>query len=451
MSSFDLLVQGRVVTPDIMLEEGWVAINKDQIVAVGTGPAPDARRTDSYGDSLIFPGIIDGQTHAGSYQGLAGIESTTRSAIAGGVTTIVDMPYDNPEPLNTVERLDDKVEAIQKFAYCDVALYATVAKGQGVAAVQALVNAGIVAFKISAFESHSVRFPRIPNNEALDLLEALAPTSVPLGIHNEDQEVVLSRIADLKAKNLKEPSCHEPSRPLAAELAATATFLELGAAAGAHAHIVHLSHESGFDLVKAYRERGTRSTGELCVHYLLLDADRDIARLGAQMKVNPPIRGGAIDGLWQALERGDVEFVSSDHSSWPIDNKLTSSIFDAGAGIPGLETLVPGFFTFLSERHSNPERLLALYLCEKPARFFGLWPRKGCVAPGADADLMVLSPETWTFDASKTHDDLNWSPFDGASFRGRVQATYLRGQIAFSDGVVRGQPGMGTYVPRVPA
>ena len=128
---FDLVVRGRLVTPGGTMDGGWLAVRGERIASIGTGPAPGATRVHDAGASFVMPGVVDGQTHAGSYGGLAGIRSTTRGAVSGGVTTIVDMPYDNPDPLTTVARLERKVEAIERDAYCDVALYGTIGKGQG--------------------------------------------------------------------------------------------------------------------------------------------------------------------------------------------------------------------------------------------------------------------------------------------------------------------------------
>ena len=449
--TYDRIVRGTLILPDSTLPDGWVAIAAGRIVAIGGGDAPAADVTDDYGDALVFPGFVDGQTHATSYEGLPGFEATTRAAVAGGVTTMVDMPYDNPDPLNTVERLERKIAAVEAHACCDVALYGTIAPGQGVAAMAPLAAAGICAFKISSFESHPVRFPRLPADETLAILEASVETGLPVGLHNEDQEIVRASIAALKASGRTTPEWHEPSRPLAAEMAATANFLELGMATGAHVHIVHLSHPRGYDLVARYREEGLRATAELCVHYLHFDAERDGARLGARMKVSPPIRSGMIGGLWDALVDDKVALVSSDHSSWPVDNKLVPSIFDAGAGIPGLETLVPSFYTDLATRVADPARVLCDMVSERPARLFGLWPRKGALAPGFDADIAVLALEPTVFDASHSHDGLNWSPYDGETFAARVAATYVRGERVWDGSRVTGAPGSGAFVPRTAA
>ena len=450
MAEVEKVVRGRVVVQGEVIDRGWLAIAEGKIVAIGTGDAPTANDLHDVGDAWVMPGAIDGQTHAGSYQGLPGIESTTRSAVAGGVTTIVDMPYDNPDPVNTVARLHAKVEAINSLAYCDVALYGTVAKGQDMREIAAMAREGICALKISWFENHPIRFPRIPADQTLDLLEAAGPLGLPVGLHNEDQEIVLARIARMKAMGKTTFEWHAPSRPEAAEMAATAAFLELGADTGAHAHIVHISTPRGYDLVDAYRHAGFKATGEMCIHYLIFDAAEDGPRLGALMKVGPPIRAGVREGLWAAVDRGSVEFISSDHSSWPVTNKKTASIFDAGAGIPGLETLVPALFTAFATRGQPAPQKTAEYLCERPAKFFGLWPQKGALMVGADADVMILEEGSWPYDSAGAHDDLNWSPYDGQTFTARVAATYVRGQRAWDGKSIVSRPGLGRYARRLP-
>jgi len=444
----DEVIRGTIVTPTGPIENGWLAIEGGKIAAIGEGVAPAADRVHDAGTALVIPGVIDGQTHAGSYGGLKGIASTTRSAVAGGVTTIVDMPYDNPSPLNTMERLEEKKAAIAEHAHANVALYGTVMPGQDMAQVLPLIEGGVVAFKISGFESSPTRFPRIAADQLLDLFEALAPTDVPLGIHNEDQEIVHARIAKARAAGENGIEAHSSSRPLAAEQASTAHFLELGALTGAHAHIVHLTSSRGFHLVQNYRRDGFRATGELCVHYLWFDPSIDSA-LGARMKVNPPIRPGQIEALWDNVVAGRVAFVSSDHSSWPIDNKFTPSIFDAGAGVPGLETLLPAFYTGAAQRQLDALQLTVAQLAERPAKFFGLWPQKGALQAGADADIAVLALEPNLWDETKAHDALNWSPFHGRQFDCRVARTYVGGKLAWDGSAIVNTPGDGKYAPRL--
>jgi allantoinase len=446
--TYDIVIRGTAVLPEGPLENAWIAVKDGKIAAIGTGEAPDAAQSVDVGADLIIPGVIDGQTHACSYGGLPGIRSTTRSAVAGGITTIVDMPYDNPDPMNSVERLEAKIAAIREHAHSNVALYATVMPGQPVDEIEDLIAGGVVAFKISTFESSPTRFPRISSNQTLEIFGALADTAIPLGVHNEDQEIVRANIAAAKAAGLDGIEAHSESRPPAAEMAATAQFLELGAAAGAHAHIVHLTTTRGFDLVENYLADGYRATGELCIHYLWLDPEIDGPELGAKMKVNPPIRPGQIELLWDDVATGRVAFVSSDHSSWPIDNKFTASIFDAGAGVPGLETLLPAFYTGAETRGHDAASLTVEQLCERPAKFFGLWPQKGALLVGADADIAILKAEPQIWDSAKAHDELRWSPFDGREFSVRVVSTYVNGKLAWDGTDIVNAPGDGQYTGR---
>lgn len=451
MGMADLLIRGNVVTPSGVLEDGWVTVKGEKIAAVGTGTEPPASQRLDAGTSYVMPGLIDGQTHAGSQFGFSGVEFATKAGIAGGITTIVDMPYDEPQPVDSVAVLNEKVAAIARHALADVALYGTVSKVPSVDNIRGLVDAGVAAFKISSFENHPTRFPRITNEHALTLLETVAHTKVPVGLHNEDQEIVKATIARLVEQGKTAPEHHDESRPISAELTATVNFLELGAASGAHVHIVHISTPRGFDIVRQYADSGVRATAEMCIHYLHFDAAEDIQRLGALMKVNPPIRSNVREALWQELKNGNVAFVSSDHSAWPLARKQSPSIYQVAAGIPGLETLAPAFFSGLKRRGEDAAVQTAYLMAEQPARFFGLWPRKGALVPGADADITIMDPTPWTYRAGQPHDTLGWSPFDGEQFDARATATFVRGRKVWDGQKVTVEPGHGRYVPRIDA
>ncbi|HEY0120820.1 MAG TPA: dihydroorotase family protein [Rhizobium sp.] len=448
MADYSAIIVGNVVTSGRVIQDGWLAICDGKIAAIGNGSPPDADSVHDASGRYVLPGTIDGQTHAGSQFGFPGLEQTTRSAIAGGITTIVDMPYDEPDPISTVSLLREKAAAADRYAHCDVALYATITNDSDLAEVPAMIEAGACAFKVSSFENHPTRFPRIRNDRMLALMHLLAPTDIPFGLHNEDQDIIRATMAQQRTTGKTGAELHDPSRPEIAELVATATFLEMGRSTGAHVHIVHLSSQRGFELVRRYQADGARATGEMCIHYLHFDAAEDVARLGALMKVNPPIRSGERDGLWSELLLSGAEFVSSDHSAWPLSRKTVASSFDAPAGIPGLETLLPAFLTDAAKRGLDPWSLAAKYLSERPAKFFGLWPRKGAIAVGADADITIVTPGDWTFDATKTHDGLHWSPFDREDFVARPSTTFVRGQRVWDDDKVLGTAGTGRFVAR---
>ena len=386
----DLVLIGTIVTPHAALARGWIAVDGETITALGADAPPDARSVHDYGDAWILPGGIDAQTHAGSYRGLPGLEPTSRAAVCGGITTMVEMPFDHPTPLNSMDLFAAKVAAIRTLSYSDVALYGTLAPHQPTDVMAPLAEAGVCGFKISVCESHPTRFPRIPADQQFAMLQEAARLGLPVGIHNEDQEIVRDATARVRAAGTATLKDHSDCRPVAAELAATALFLELAAVAGAHAHIVHVSTPRGFDLVARYAQEGHKATGEICMHYLVFDPAIDGERLGARIKVNPPIRPGGREALWAQIAAGRVTCVSSDHSTMSLENKLAGSIFEAGPGVPGIETLMPALFTGLRAHGLDAPAMMASLMAEGPAKLFGLWPRKGAIAPGADADFAVL-------------------------------------------------------------
>ncbi len=229
--SYEKVVCGTVITPEGPISGGWIAIDGETIRAIGSGKPPQASQVHDFGQSWIVPGGIDAQTHAGSYLGLPGLEPASRAAVCGGITTMIEMPFDNPIPLSTMELFHAKVQAVKDLSYCDVALYGTCAPQQDTAEMYNLAKAGVCAFKISVCESHPVRFPRIPADQQLAKLQACAELGLPLGIHNEDQEIVRSHTQRMRATGQESLQVHSESRPEAAELAATALFLELAAGA----------------------------------------------------------------------------------------------------------------------------------------------------------------------------------------------------------------------------
>lgn len=443
---FDLIVRGDLVLPERVQKDGWLAVAGGRIAAVGVGDAPEAASLVDARGKFVFPGVIDGQVHAGSHAGVAGLADATVAAAAGGVTTIVDMPFDDPAPANTPDMLRTKIEAIGRLAMVDVALYAAPRKGAGTEGIAEMAAAGACAFKVSTYEYHPVRFPRFDTGELMALFPAIRDTGLPVAFHNEDPYLVDRLTAELKAAGRTGPESHAASRPPLAELVANVAVFEIARQSGVRCHIVHSTLARGFDHVRWYRSQGVAASGETCVQYLVFQAD-DVLRLGARLKQNPPIRSAEeVAALWEKVVAGEVDFVSSDHVAWPLSRKSDPDMFKNGAGVPGLETLLPALWTgMVRDRGLCPSRVARL-LSEGPARHFGLWPRKGGLVPGADADFTLLTPGDWTFDAAGMASEVKWSPYDGLRFGARVAGTWLRGTPVFADGRVVGRAGGGAFV-----
>jgi allantoinase len=449
--NFDLVIRGDLVLPEEVLADGYVAIADGRIGALGAGTPPLARETIDARGQLVFPGLVDGQVHAGSAEGFTGIEDLTRSAAAGGVTTIVDMPYDEPDPVVDEELLARKIEVLEAKAHVDVALYGTVAKRVDPAMIHRLAEAGVAAFKISTYESHPKRFPRISHPEMARAFAAIAETGLTIAVHNEDQELVDDAIARAKAAGRLGAEAHSDARPALAERVANAVLLEIGAATGARVHIVHSSIARGFDQARSYRAQGFAATAETCIHYLIL-TEADVVRAGARGKVNPPIRAAEREAIWQRLMAGDVAFVSSDHCSWPLARKDDANIFASPASAPGVAVLLPLFFTAAVENRGLGPEVAARMLAEAPARHFGLYPRKGALRIGADADIAIAARCRWQIDEARQHcQRAPWSPYHGLPVALRIAATFLRGRKIFDGDQVLAKPGQGMFLRPVGA
>ena len=445
----DSLVRGTVVTSAEVIPDGWIAITGERIAAVGEGQAPQAATVLDYAGKLVLPGLVDGHMHTSSAIGWPGIEGATRSAAAGGVTTCVDMPYDVPQAVTDAAVLAEKIGWVNRTAHVDVALYGTIAKHGGVDAIAGLAAGGVCSFKLSTYEYDPVRFPRIDRPTMIEAFAAIARTGLPVSVHNEDQELVERLTAEARAAGQTEAIMHCRTRPPLAETLADNEIFEIGLATGAHVHIAHSSVARGFAIAEAFRGVGGQATGEACIQYLCM-TEEDLVHLGGRGKCNPPFRTAAeVERMWAALLADQVAYVSTDHAPWPLDRKGFADIFACGAGLVGLQSFAPLMYTLLEER-GLPPTLMATYCAERPARHHGLDGRKGAIAPGKDADLLVLEPGRFTFDEAAIQDrpDLRWSPYHGRPMRARVAATLLRGRVAWDGETVLAQSGTGRFLAR---
>lgn len=451
MSDFDLVLAGAVVLPDRLVERGFVAARDGKIALVGRGEPPAARERHIFGRGLILPGAIDAQVHSLSQKNQEDFVWSTRSAAAGGVTTIVDMPYDEGALVSSARAVRNKVEHASGQARVDFALYGTIDPEEGPARIVEQVEAGVASFKFSTFGTDPKRFPRIPPQLLYAVFAAIAPTGLAAGVHNENHEAVEAFLKQVKASEITDWRAHGLSRPPITELLAMAEIYETGAATGCPAHVVHCSVGRGYELAARYRAEGYAATVEACIHYLTLDEEHDAARLGGKAKINPPIRPRAeVETLWRHVAAGNVTLVSTDHVSWSEDRKTDPDMLKNASGVPGLEVMVPLFVKGALER-GIPLFWAARLMAENPARHFRIDHVKGALTVGRDADIVVLTPEPFVYDAAASGNNVvGWSPYNGLTLPWRVGGTWLRGVQAFDGRRVLADPGGGRFV-RPPA
>ena len=441
-----MVVSGTLALPDGRLVEGELGIRDGRIVAIAdTGALVSSERIDA-GRLLVLPGVVDAHVHTRS-EPAEGLTRATTAAAAGGVTTIVDMPYDDPTPITNVAAFIEKTAAVDREAITDVALWATIAKTGGLDEIEELVSAGAVGFKVSTFETHPVRFPRIPDGELYLAMQRIQAAGSLIAFHAENDDLVRRLAARLAAEGRTDAPAHADARPPVAESEAVGRALELALATGVRVHIVHATVQRAFTLIERARGDGVDATAETCLHYLLMD-DGELARQGARAKINPPLRPRAeVEALWRLLAAGVVAYVTTDHVGWTRERKETASIFDAKSGVPGLELFLPLMFDQAVGRRAFSIGRLIQLVSENPARRLGLWPQKGALAIGADADIVIFDPKRrWRIDEAALHTPAGWTPYQGLELAGAIETVLVRGRPVFAHREVVGTPGQGRWV-----
>ena len=445
----DLVVRGgRVYTPDgfrafdVRVEGGRI-VEVDAEVARG-GPEVDA------GGLLVLPGAVDAHVHSRDpgFPSKEDFASLTAAAAAGGVTTVVDMPNTVPT-VDGPEVFEEKAASAAGKALVDFALWGAIRSSTEPAHIAALAEAGAAGFKAYLGYAFRLRERQIvytaePGGAELEAppdygtLASLAPAirahSLPLAVHAEDPAVLhrfsrpLTTYADLLA-----------ARPALAEAIAVAALGALSSETGLAVHVVHLSSRAGLRAALEARRAGASLTLETCPQYLWL-TEADYERLGASMKVYPAVRTADDQAaLREALRRGGLEIVATDHAPHADEEKLGRSLEDALPGSPGVETLYLSCLE-LARAWGDPGAAVR-WASEGPARMLGIHPRKGAIQPGADADLVLVDPAVETVvSAERMHSRQRHGALEGQRFGFAMRAVYSRGVLVAADGEpVRGE------------
>lgn len=442
----DLLIVGDVVWDGRALAGAALGVADGRIAACyAAGSAPSARERVDAGGLLILPGLIDAHVHVASTP-FEGFPAATAAAAAGGITTIVDMPFDAPAGISTLEQFVAKRARLQGETRVDCALLAAVKK-ETLDQIPGLAAAGACGYKLSLFHTDPVRFPMVPDPYLLEAFRRISGTGLHAGVHAENDAIVQEIIRWFRAAGRGTPRDHCLSRPPIAEIEATLRACEFARESGVRLHVHHVTHPRCVEVAARYRREGARVTVETCPHYLLLSLD-DMDRLQAHAKINPPLRDRAdVEALWADVAAGRIDMVASDHAPWPAEEKARADIFDNPSGCPGLQTMAPLLY---SEGVAKGRITLARFvevLAGNVARIFDLPERKGGLRPGADADLVFFDPKKrWIVREDGMFSNARWTPFAGMAVQGQVVATMVRGAFAFRDGEVLAKPGDGTFV-----
>jgi len=425
----DLIIRGRrVVTPEGVRAVS-VHIAEGRIVRLGAWEeAPPEVSVVDAGESIVMPGLVDTHVHINEpgRTEWEGFETGTRAAAAGGVTTILDMPLNSIPATTTVAALEAKRKAAREKSVVNVEFIGGVVPGN-VGELEGLRDAGVRAFKCFLSPSGVDEFPAVGERDLREAFPVLARLGLPLMIHAEDP----ARLLPSRGSSRKYGD-YLTTRPVAAERAAISLLIQLMARTPTPVHIVHLSSASSLDIVRTARARGLPLTVETCPHYLTFAAE-EIPDGATEYKCAPPIRDRAErDALWAALIAGDIDLIASDHSPCPPAMKETEGdFFSAWGGIASLQLSLAAVWTGARARRVKPERV-AEWMSAAPARLAGLQSRKGMLAAGYDADIIVWDPEArFVVDPTELLHRHKVTPYSHREVFGKVSATYVGGRRIF--------------------
>jgi allantoinase len=416
---------------DILIEGGRIAE-----VGPGLSAAGGVRDLDA-ADLLALPGGVDSHVHfnePGPRAAWEGWASGSAAAVAGGITTVVDMPLNASPPTVDVEAFDAKVAAAQSSSLVDFALWGGVIPSN-LTQLRPLAERGVVGFKAFLSNSGVEDFPAADATTLLRSMEVIAETGLPLAVHAESEELTASLAREAVRSGRRTMRDFLASRPIVAEAEAIARVLELAAATSCRLHIVHISSDRGVELVSHARAAGLAVSCEVTPHHLLLDAE-DAVRLGAVAKCAPPLRDRAeVERLWARLARREIDWVASDHSPAPAELCDEADMFASWGGIAGIQS---GLELLLSEARFPPA-VIGEITATAPARALAL-AGKGRLEVGADADLALVELGTRReLQASELRSRHRRSPYVGHGLTARVRHTLLRGEPILAGAPPRGR------------
>lgn len=433
----------RVLTPE-GLEPAALLVEGERIAEVMSWDSvPVNVPMRDFGDAVLLPGLVDSHVHINEpgRTEWEGFWTATRAAASGGVTTLVDMPLNCIPETTDAAALEAKRGAAQEKCWVDWAAWGGVVRGKS-EALPGLAAAGIPGFKCFLIHSGIDGFAWVDEAELRLALPRLKAAGLPLLVHAEIPGPVniATEAVSAVGADWRKYSTYLASRPDAAEVEAIALLIRLAEEFRTPIHIVHLASAKALALLAEARNRGVPVSVETCVQYLWFAAE-EIPDGATEFKCAPPIRGKANrDALWAALEEGLIDMVATDHSPCPPAMKRRDEgRWDlAWGGISSLGLALPAMWTAMAHRgfglKDGMERA-GSWMATGPAGLAGLTGRKGALAAGADADFVVFDPDAaWTVAPEHLHFRHNLSPYIGAALRGRVLATWLRGEQVFSGG-----------------
>jgi dihydropyrimidinase len=444
-----LIRGGTVVTADgerladVLVRDGKIAEVRPDL-------PPEGDVIDATGQ-LVLPGVVDPHTHllldTGTARTADDFESGSLSAAAGGVTTFLDFAPQQPGQ-RFAQALGSRLDLIEGRSYIDYAIHLNIAHlpPGWERDLAGLVDAGVTSAKIYTTYRGTIFYA--DDWTWYRLMERSRDAGFLVQVHAENDAIVEGMAQQLVDAGKRSLKYHAVARPGVAEAEAVGRGLFFSRETGSPVYFVHLSTPLAVDLISEARRTGVQALAETCPHYLVLDDSRYDQPDAARYVMTPPLRDRESQKqLWDRLSRGAIQSIGSDHCGFSLSQRAGVEDFrEISPGIPGVETslLLMHSFGVVAQRISRPD--LVRLLCTNPAKIFGLWPQKGDLQPGSDADIVLFDPRPRrVLNAEELHSRAGFSPYEGLTVTGKVHTTISRGRVIYRDGAIIGDRGVGRF------
>lgn len=451
---FDSVVKGGTVTTPDASYVADVGIAEGKIAEIGQGLL-GARVIDATG-LIVMPGAIDVHTHfateVGGQKTADDFESGSRAAAAGGITSFINFAFQQ-RGHSLVEAVEAEYRKAEGRSHLDFGVHAVVTDPASVdldSELPRLVDGGVSSLKIftgvEGFELH--------RREILNVLQAAAAARMIVAVHAEDGALVAHLTSRLLAAGKRAVDHLPEARPAEAEAISTSLVSSYADAVGCQVYFVHLSSRMALDSIRRARSRGARVYVETRPAYLYLDSTRYSLpeREGNKYVCWPPLRTPDDQAaLWEGLRNGEIQTYATDHTTWTAAEKMSASTFDQiPGGVSNVQTSIGMLYNEGVKKGRISMGRLVEVCSTNPAKLFGMWPQKGSLAIGSDADLTVIDPnKAVRITSSEMESRSDFDPYEGWQGQGWPTATWSRGELIMLDGKLLVEPGRGRRLKRL--
>ena len=454
---FDLVIKAGTVVSGTQVFQADLAINAEKIAAIGSDL--HGHQEISAAGLLVLPGAVDPHVHIEMPTNITSTSDTwpsgSRAAVFGGTTTVIDFIEPNYPDQPLLESFQDRLAQAQGKSSADFNFHMTLCSGDAktLDQVQSVLDAGLPSFKVYTTYSGF----HLDDEQILAVMDAVKKAGGLVIVHAESDAIIKRATARLKQEARLGLVDFPESRPGLAEKEAVERILCLADTCKAPVYIVHVSTRLGAEAIGQARRSGQAAWGETCPQYLLLNDGfiRTDDFSGAKYVCCPPLRS-PIDqqGLWNALNDNSLQTIGTDHCSFNYVGQKDlgkDSFLSIPAGLPGIETRLRLLYTYGVKQNRISLQEWVSLCCTEPARLFGLYPRKGTLLPGADADIVLFDPngkETLTH--ARLHEAVDYTCYEGFDVEGQIKTVLLRGNVLIRDGQWVGSSNGGCFIPGLP-